>query len=457
MAHLAEEVNERGDLHYSEMKNPIYQALENQLHLEFEWAYDDKNLYSISWIVLHKEQVTNAEVGKIKALTESDIKKLKEGKIESFITTEFVLGLCFAAKVLHSKKCKVSTQLNNSLNLLLDEASKRNWLNSHEFASLIVYSLSGINSFSPKIREVTNWLRERYEYFVREQKYENAVDCLFGLTVGERGSELNMPVILEVINRKDKLSDEAIAKLCILLHDYEDKRLAAKIVAELERRLEALFSCTLGPSLERGLREVTGLLNSSCPPETVEAILETKRKEGQSWARDVEAKDREIIIKRIPELGQLPKMDPKTHALALKALTLHDRSSIVKLDKEEFSKLKDAYQVAKENYVGIRRTEYQVILVLAAVSSFFMFIFLPQIIWRALTFDYRYLAIFFQEVSQDWMRLFTVGPEGVSLFLWVWFLRILNVLRKGGQLTKIEIIKKVPIIGDIANKLLGEK
>jgi len=33
---------------FSEMKNPIYQALENQLRLEFEWAYTDKNLYSIS-------------------------------------------------------------------------------------------------------------------------------------------------------------------------------------------------------------------------------------------------------------------------------------------------------------------------------------------------------------------------------------------------------------------------
>lgn len=456
MTSKTKQADERSDLVYSEMKNPVYQALEDQLRLEFEWAYSDKNLYSISWIALHKEQVTNEDIEKVKSLTESDMKRLKDGKIESFITTEFILGLCFATKVLHSKKGKISTQLKNSLNLLLDETSKRNWLNSHEFASLIIYSLSGINELSLKVQEVTNWLKGRYDYFIQQQKFENAVDCLFGLKGGKKSFELNIPLILEAVNRMDKLSDETITKLCILLHGYEDKSLVAKVVAELERRLEGLFSSTLSPSLERGLREVAGLLNSSCSPETVKAILEAKRKEGQSWAKDVEAKDREIIIKWIPELGELPKIDPKTHALALKALTLHDRSSVIKLDREEFSKLKSAYQATKENYISIRRTEYQVILYLLAISSFFMIIFLPEIIWRALTFDYHYLMVFPQEAFQDWTKLSTVGLEGFLFFVWTWLLRILNLLRKGGQLTRTEVAKKIPIIGDIANKLLGE-
>ena len=462
MASKANQVNERSDLTYSEIKNPVYQALENQLRLEFEWAYNDKNLYSISWIALHNEQITNEDIEKVKALTISDtqkfMKELKNGKIESFITTEFILGLCFSANVLHghSNKGKSYAQLKKALNRLLDEASKRGWLNSHEFASLITYSLSNIDEFGPKVREIINWLKGRYDYFVQQQKYENVIDCLLGLTA-RKSPEQYMPLILEAVNRMDKFSDETIAKLCILLHSYENKKLVSKVVAELERRLESIFSSTLDPSLERGLREVTCLLNSSCPTETVKAILEIKRKEGQSWAEDVELKDKEIIIKRAPKVGEFTKIDPKTHALAFKALTLHNRSTVIKLDKEAFSKLKGAYHITKGDYIGIRRTEYHVILALAAVSSFFMLIYLPQIIWRTITTDYHYIIVFFQDVLQDWTKLSTVGPEGLLLFLWIWLLRILNLLRKGGQLTKREVANKIPIIGDFINKLLGER
>jgi hypothetical protein len=61
-------MEKEAELIYSEMKNPIFQALENQLRLEFEWAYADKNLYSISWITLYLKDLKSEDLRKIKTL-----------------------------------------------------------------------------------------------------------------------------------------------------------------------------------------------------------------------------------------------------------------------------------------------------------------------------------------------------------------------------------------------------
>jgi len=442
------------ELMYSEMKNPVFQALEDQLRLEFEWAYADKNLYSISLIALYLKDLSNEAFKKIETLLNMYLKKIEEIKLNSFLTTEFILGLCFATKVIYNRKRRISAKLLRSLSLLLNEAKKRNWLNNHEFASLVLTSLSGINEFDELLQAATSWVMGKYQDFIKNRNYEGAIDCLYGLRFRREDLQLGMDDLHELIRQIDKISDETLAKLCILLKGGNEE-FAVMFMVELERRLEDEFRNSLMPSLERGLREITSLLNSGYPPVAIKSIIEAKRREGHSWARDITVEDNSITIKRIPKLNELSKIDPKTHALAFKALDLHNRSYLVKLTKEEFQMLKDAFRTTKKGYLGIRKKEYWIILLIAGITSFFTIIFLPDILMKISAFDYQHLIVFVQEVMKDWTKLFTYDlVPGLLVWFWLWLVRILYILRKGGEISILRLFQLIPIIGDIIRKIL---
>jgi len=447
-------MEKENELMYSEMKNPIFQALEDQLRLEFEWAYADKNLYSISWIALYLKDLSNEDFKKIETLLNMYLKRIEETKLNSFLTTEFILGLCFATKVIYNRKRRISAKLLRSLSLLLNEAKKRDWLNNHEFASLVLASLSGINEFDELLQAATSWVMGKYQDFIKNQNYEGAIDCLYGLRFRQKDLQLSLDDLHELMKQIDKISDETLAKLCILLKE-ESKEFAVIFMVELERRLEDEFRNSLMPSLERGLREITSLLNSGYPSVAIKSIIEAKRKEGYSWAKDITVEDNSITIKRIPKLNELSKIDPKTHALAFKALDLHNRSYFVKLTKEEFQKLENTFRTTKKGYVGVRKREYQIILLIAGITSFFTLIFLPDILMKISAFDYQHLIVFVQEVMKDWTKLFTYGlVPGLLVWFWLWLVRILYILRKGGEISILRALQFIPIIGDIIRKIL---
>ena len=95
------------DLLYSEIRNPIFQALENQLRIEFEWAYVDKNLYSFSWIALHLKELTEEDLRRVNNLVKEALNRVAKGNIVPFINTEFILGLCFAARIIYEKRGEI--------------------------------------------------------------------------------------------------------------------------------------------------------------------------------------------------------------------------------------------------------------------------------------------------------------------------------------------------------------
>lgn len=437
---------------YSETKNPIYQALENQLRLEFEWAYADKNLYSISWIALHLKTLSDEEFRKLETLLNQDLKKIEERKPSSFLNTEFILGLCFAAEIFHRKR-RVPNELVDSLNSILGEVRKRNWLNSHEFASLILRSLSNINEYNKIVRIVFSWVMDKYREFVRNQDYEKAIDCLYGLEAMQKDLQLSEDILLEMAKQVDRISDETLAKLCVILKN-ESKEYTVKFVRELERRLKEEFKGSLGPSLERGLREIISLMNSAYPQETIESIIDVKRKEGQSWAEYVVAEDKNIIIKRVPELGELPKINPKFHALAFKALDIHNRSSVIILNKNDFLRMKEVFNVSKKDYLGVRKKEYYAILLVTGITSFFTFIFFPEIVSKIFTLNYQQIISYIQEPEPIKIIRNSLVP-GALIWCWIWFIRVLYFLRRGGETSILKLIKLMPILGDIAKKILS--
>ncbi|MGC9014397.1 MAG: hypothetical protein ACP5KW_08515 [Thermoproteota archaeon] len=448
-------MDKENELLYSEIKNPIYQALENQLRLEFEWACADKNLYSISWIALHRENLSDEEFRKLETLLNDDLGKMKDKKTNSLLNTEFILGLCFAAEVFH-RKGKVSTRLIDSLNSILSEAKKRNWLNNHEFASLVLSSLSNINEFNEITQIVMLWVTEKYKEFIRDQDYEKVIDCFYGLVTKQTDLELEEDILQEIMRHIDKVSDETLAKLCIILKNRES---AIICIRELERRLEEEFKGSLEPSLERGLREIISLMNSACSQETVKSIIDAKRKEGQSWVEDISMENKNIIIKRPPELDELPKVNPKFHALALRALNIHNRSSVVMLNKYDFLRVKEVFNISKKDHIGIRKKEYYIILLITGITSFFTSIFLPEIVLKIFNLNYQQIISYVQKLPQDLPMIITevikVNPVlGFSMWCWIWLIRILYSLREGGELSISKLIKLMPVFGDIIKKFL---
>ncbi|MGQ9691279.1 MAG: hypothetical protein ACUVQY_08485 [Thermoproteota archaeon] len=276
---------------------------------------------------------------------------------------------------------------------------------------------------------------------------------MYGLRSRQKDLQVSVDTIQEMVKQLDGISNETLAKLCILLEEG-NKGFVIKFIGELERRLEEEFKNSLSPSLERGLREIIGLLNSGYPPETIKSIIEAKSRKGQSWVKDIGTEDNAMIIKRILELSELPKIDPKTHALAFKALNLHNCAYLIKLTEDEFQKLEGAFHTAKKGYLGVRKEEYQIILLIAGITSFFTIIFLPEILMKIFTLDYQHPIVFVQEVMKDWTKLFTYGLVPGSL-IWLWLVRILYVLRKGGEISISRSIQLIPIISDIIRKFLS--
>jgi hypothetical protein len=439
---------------YSEMKNPVYQALENQLNLELQWAYSENNLYSASWILLNLTDITPEDLKRIETLVENDLKILQEEKLEKFIKTEFILGLCFGAKIIHGKKGTIPKLLKDYLFSLLNEADKRKWLNSHEFASLVMISIYHIDILNEEFQRVFTWVKSRYYEFLQHHEYEKMIDCLFGLKIVKPDFQLEPDHLQEILKNISMISDETLAKLCIILN--KDKQNISSLIQELEKRLENEFKGFLGSSLERALREIVSLLNSNCTPEAIKPIIEAKRKEGQDWAKYIDTEGKKIIIKKVPELRELPKIDPKTHALAYRALNLNDRSSVIMLSKKEFSKLYIAYKSTRKDYVGVRYTEYRSILLIAGITSFLLIMLFYGLVLNISISNYQNFMTFVLEIIQDWSKLFIYGALILPIYFWIWFIRFLYELRNGGEINRLKLFKLMPILSSIIKKILGE-
>lgn len=440
------------ELLWPKMVNPTYQRLRDQLKLESEWALADKNLYSLSWAYLYLDTLSDNQLESLHNLAQSQSSKVDASKPSSFLTTEFLLGLCLSAKVLSMYGRKLSSEHKQVLELLLNEVKNREWLQNHELASLIVFSLTSISELHNILDEAFTYVKDRYRYFIERGELSKAIDCLFGLSEVEK-QVVEDEIFVNVDTSLSSLSTEVLAKLCLLM-DHEK---AFQPVQELENRIEAEFQDTLGFSLERGLRELTGLLNSDAPPETVSAVLESKRKQGEAWANEVATRDKEIIIKKVPRIGSLPKVDPKTHALALGALKRHDRATIYTMNRRQFEKVRQAIKIATPGYVGVRGREYAFILVTAGMMSFFTLFFFQEILLRISTISFVNILKAAQMVYQDWTKIAEFGPRGFLILLWVYLVRLLYALKEGGKITRRAIWRFIPILGDITNKILGEE
>ena len=449
--------NDENDLAYLEVENPIYRALLDHIILEIEWARNDKNLYSLCWGIISLPTVKKDDIRAVQKLLQDQLKEFKKAEdIRRFMILEYILGLCLGVKILNLHKRRIPTNLRDSTLKLLYEAKNREWFRSHEFVSLVIYSLSEVEGFDDIVKDAHSWLERKFESFIKNHNFENIIDCLFGFPESKKWlDQVPFSIILE---NRDKISDEGLSKLAIILLDSQLTREASILVADLEGKLKDEFRGPLNPSLERGLREVISLSYSNCPPETIESVLKTLKNRGVPWANEVITKDKEIIIKKLPELSRFPKINPKTHALSFMALSAADRSTIYQLDKTELEKAQNAVAQTKRGYFGIRRAELWTILLVAGITSFFTFVFIVDVATKfSSVLNLSNVIAALQEISQNWSRILAYGHYAFMFYFWVYLIRILYALNRGGELNKSQLIGLIPLLGPIINRLLGRK
>ncbi len=439
------------ELAYSEVRNPLALALETQVRLELEWAYVEKDLYSYSWSLI-AQTPKKEDLKRLKSLIDDAVSKVKEHGTEKFTKTEFILGLCLACKALVQAGNGLKDGLVQTVREFLDIAKKHRWFDSEEFASVVLYCLGPTKEFRDDCRAVSKWLEERQKVFRDEGNYEKTIDCVFGLAEWKESS-IPGNVIEDVQMHLSKLGVETLSKMCIVQKDGA----SATLVKELEKKLDSEFSSKPNYSLERAIRDLSSMLHSDYPEQAVSSFLEGRRKEGHRWAESIEYKDGQLLLKRTPELGDLPKIDPKAHSLELSALTAVGQTTLYTLNKASLDRAIQAARQATPAYVGIRQAEYRSILVIAAAVTLVLAIASVHVIVSFLTIRPDDVSSFILEVSRDWTRILTLGPQGILIFIWVWFVRILYQLRHGGQVDRMKLLRLIPLVGYVFTHIVSEE
>jgi hypothetical protein len=451
---------ERVGLIFSEVQNPAYVALLDHVKLEIEWSLSEKDLYSFCWGLLALPKLRKEDISSIKALLEDEVAKFEKTKdTRLFLRTDYILGLCLATRILTSQKKGLPTDLKTILEELLEQSEKRDWLKNHEFASIVLVSLAGIDVFSSRVDKVAEWLKLRYEFFKKEQNKENLIDCIFGLVHYDQNFSVERNFLENCIEKISEISDERLAKLLLILQQkqYGDNEVI-KVVDEVEARLKKEFKDQLNPILERGLREIINLLHSSCPPEVVKKILESLKEEGIAWASDLKNEGKSIVIEKLPQLTYLPKIEPKTHSLMLKALRDTDRVVLYQLNKREFKKAENAVKQTKTGFWAIRQLELIYILVYSGVlglMTYMLLLRLPWINWNELVFFLS--SIYLNPLALLSYALRFGWPYLVLVIAWIIYLRSLNVLKIHGVIKKENVIDLIPGMRRLANLFFGLK
>ena len=454
------------DLAYFEIKNPLYCSLENHVKLEMEWSASEKNLYSYCWGLLSLSKIPKEDIALFKTMVGNEIDNFEKiGDIRPFLRVDYISGLCLAVKILHDNKMKLSSSMVNLVKNLLYECERRNWLDIHEFVSSILFSLASIRSFEEYIEKMKVWLEKKYGEFMKENNYESFIDCAFALSWFPHAiSKMDSHFLTSCMAKMTEFSDERLAKLVLFLRNikYQEKEIHL-VEKELHDRLENEFRNQLGPSLEHGLRELLNLMHSGCSPKAIVSIVQALKEKGIEWAKEISTDGSSIIIHRPPKPTYLPKIDPKTHSLALLSFKVSNRIIVYQLDREEFQKALDAVKQRKPYYKAIR------IRTLCGILFF-------TILLTILTFGALSAIHVSIEWSTFWETLLTaisnllnnplytlsyalsVGfPYLLLVIFWIIDLRALNRLFRLGDIERQHVIDLVPGLRDLVEFIFGKK
>ena len=161
------------------VENPTIQILSNHLNVEAERFKAENDIYSLNWAILaliggdkEREKIIERSIKVLKKESENIIRE------EFDLTTELVVKFALGMRILKSKN-RENSLITKAMKNLLEKSKDKNWFNSQETVSMLLFLLNGENEFKLELNDACNWLHNKYNHFIEDKNYQNAIDSSF--------------------------------------------------------------------------------------------------------------------------------------------------------------------------------------------------------------------------------------------------------------------------------------
>nr|CBH37429.1 hypothetical membrane protein [uncultured archaeon] len=441
------------------VENPIIQILVKHLAVEAEIFKAKNDIYSLNWAILaligvDKEKDSILEES-IKALEKESEKIL--GEVFD-LTTELIIKFALGVRILKSEN-RDNSLITKAMKNLLERSKDKNWFNSQETVSMLLFLLNDENEFKLELNDACNWLHKKYNHFIEEKNYQNAIDSSFGLSFC-RNVGLPSEEIIKIV---DTQSIERISKFLIYLCRNQENEYLEDVVSLLENRLNNKFSDWIFPNLEMSLFEGINLAKTNLPKEDIKAIMDNFHKNKVEWVKFIDVSENGLLLKNIREIPKMPTFNVKEDTLSLLALLEADRKKVYQLNEEEYKSMSKAIRERKEGYTGIKECNLKNLfyfsLTLMAAS------FILALAFYALNGFQSIMSLYQIEFSLSPKNIVILLKSGSSAILMVifalfvvFYYRIFHRLLVEGEITsKKELILLFPGIKEVYSMIKGGK
>lgn len=441
------------------VENPTIQILSNHLNVEAEIFKVKNDIYSLNWAIFallgaDKENEYSLKES-IKAL-ENESEKIIRGEFD--LTTELIVKFALGVRILQSKNLE-NSKITKAMKNLLEKSKDKNWFNSQETVSMLLFLLADENKFKLELNDACNWLHNKCTHFIKEKNYPNAIDSSFGLLFCKN---IRLPSE-EIIKILDTQSIERISKFLIYLYRNQETEYLEDVVSLLENKLNNKFADWIFPNLEMSLFEGINLANTNLPKEDIKAIMDNFHKNKVEWAKFIDVSENGLLLKKISKIGKMPAFNVKEDALSLLALLEADRKKVYQLNEEEYKSMSKAIRERKEGYTGIKESNFNYLfyfsLILMAAS------FILALAFYALNGLQSIMSLYQIEFSLSPKNIAVLLKSGSSAILLaifalfvVFYYRIFHRLLLEGEITsKKELILLFPGIKEVYSMIKGGK
>jgi len=431
-------------------ENPIVQILVKHLKVEAEIFEAKNDIYSLNWATLALINVNKEDDEIIKSgiiSLENEANKIIYGK-EFGLTSELIIKFALGIKILALRR-EENLQIIESMKILIKQLEEKNWFNSQETVSMLLFLLSDVDNFNSELNKASEWLDNRCKEFIKDRNYQNAIDASFGLSFCKNQIKLPSEEIIKIL---DAQSIERISKFLIYLHRNQETEYLKDVISLLENKLNDKFEDWVFPNLEMSLFEGINLANSNLPKEDILAIMDNFRKNDVKWAKFIDIGGNGLLLKNIHGITKIPAFNVKEDALSLLAILETERKTIYQLNEEEYESASKAIREHKDGYIGIKRKHINYFFHFSLILMVSLFLFS--------TYSIGILSNLISELLKTPSIYFLAKSFGfcvIFVVLMVFYYRIGDYLISNGEITKKELILLFPGVGAIYSWIRGEK
>ncbi|MDP4092824.1 MAG: hypothetical protein Q8920_05615 [Bacillota bacterium] len=318
--------------------------------------------------------------------------------------------------------------------------------------ALIAYFLTFSGVSNQQIIDYINDIKNESISLIENGNVAAAIDGLFALdNIEERYLDLMIGYVKENFRN---IGREKLAKFSLELIRWSSKE-SECILSLLENFIEQDCESWIIPEIQFALIESEKLVNSNLSKDIVNEILYTLKSSGEEWTKSIDEILEDGVIVDLKSYNRMPAFSPNEDVFSLLALTLGDRLSKYEINADEY----DEYLriMAIENIKN--KATLSGGLVLSLLSLIIGVVSSINIILR--WSDLKNISSLFSNLTtspgkiSEWLD-FLKNPIVILLILFIWELRLILSFIKRRDLKIRYALFKVPIIGDLINKIIGE-